>query len=92
MKQTIRAGDSVVVKQRFRDPDVGVNLKGWQGRVVALHDNPQRGVELEIDWDSITLQSLPYRYLERYPERDLPQKTKLTSANHLRTQMLGQRW
>ena len=85
MKQAFKRDDSVVVKQRFRDLDTGVNLKGWQGRVVALHDDPRRGVELEIDWDSVTLQSLSYRYLERCSESDMPPDAGLIPPDKIET-------
>ena len=52
-------GDSVVVKPGVTDPVTGSALGGWQGRLIALEDQRDR---LSIQWDSLTLKSMPPRF------------------------------
>jgi len=47
----VRIGDSVVVKPEGVDPDLGVDIGGWCGRV-AEEPNPE-GMVL-IGWDNVT--------------------------------------
>jgi len=47
----LRLGDSVVVKPGTRDPDLEIDIGGWQGRVEQIYD----GGTVLIRWDSITL-------------------------------------
>jgi hypothetical protein len=44
-------GDSVVVKPGVADPDLDIEIGGWQGRVIEADD----GDSVFIRWDSITL-------------------------------------
>lgn len=61
-------GDSVVVKPGIMDPDFGVEIGGWQGRV-------SEGLCIEgmvlIRWDSVTLQNMPDSMIERCEEQGL---------------------
>jgi len=65
-------GDSVIVKGRYRDAYIGVNLQGYQGRVAGYYTNPKDKIELEVDWDSTTLNSLPFKYLQQCARRQEP--------------------
>jgi hypothetical protein len=47
-------GDSVVVKSGVIDPDLDIEISGWQGRVIEADD----GNSIFIRWDSITLQKM----------------------------------
>jgi len=49
-------GKSVVVKPDVTDPDTGRDIGGWQGRISAILDEAQI---LTIQWDSLTLKSMP---------------------------------
>src|SRR5947207_1488631 len=49
-------GESVVVKPGVKDPDTGRDIGGWQGRISAILDEAEI---LTIQWDSLTLKSLP---------------------------------
>ena len=49
-------GESVVVKPGVTDPDTGGDIGGWQGRVSAILDEAEI---LTIQWDSLTLKSIP---------------------------------
>ena len=50
----LHAGDSVVVKSGALDPDFGIDIGGWQGRIEEVHD----GETVFIRWDSITLREM----------------------------------
>lgn len=47
-------GDSVVVKAGVVDPDFGIDIGGWQGRVKELDDDDT----VFIAWDSVTLRQM----------------------------------
>src|SRR5260370_8471849 len=62
-------GDSLVVKPGVTDPVTGIALSGWQGRLIALEDEGDR---LSIQWDSLTLKSMPPAYIVEREEWALP--------------------
>ena len=50
----MKVGDSVRVKSGVLDPDLSVDIGGWQGRVREVH-----GVQtIHIEWDSVTLRQM----------------------------------
>ncbi|MCW5212614.1 hypothetical protein VU04_06860 [Desulfobulbus sp. TB] len=51
--------DSVVVKAGVKEPDTGMDLGGWQGRVTKI----EKDNLLCIDWDSLTLNNIPDSYI-----------------------------
>ena len=51
-----KIGDSVVVKPNVKDPDFGIPIENWQGRI---SDIGERGNTILIDWDSITMRNMP---------------------------------
>ncbi len=54
------AGANVSVRRGVKDPDLGRSIGGWQGRVTSCD-----GATVEIAWDSLTLQAMPPRMIER---------------------------
>jgi hypothetical protein len=50
----LHVGKSVVVKSGILDPDFGLDISGWQGRIEEVDD----GDTVFIRWDSITLQGI----------------------------------
>ena len=50
----LHIGESVVVKSGILDPDFGLDISGWQGRIEEVDD----GNTVFIRWDSITLQGI----------------------------------
>lgn len=50
---TFQLDDSVVVKPGTQDPDLDINIGGWQGRVSEINED-----NIRIDWDSITLKQM----------------------------------
>jgi hypothetical protein len=52
----IKIGDSVIVKPTIQDPDFGLDIGGWQGRVSDVLED---GEVVLIGWDSLTLKDIP---------------------------------
>ena len=50
----LHVGDSVVVKSGVLDPDFGIDISGWQGRIEEVDDKET----VFIRWDSITLHEM----------------------------------
>jgi hypothetical protein len=50
----LHVGISVVVKSGILDPDFGIDISGWQGRIEETDD----GDTVFIRWDSITLRGM----------------------------------
>jgi hypothetical protein len=60
---TLKIGDSVLVKKGVKDPDSGIKVEGWQGRIIEIRKE-QKETIINIAWDSITLQNIPKSYIE----------------------------
>jgi hypothetical protein len=67
----LKIGDSVVVKVGVQDPDFGVDLGGWQGRIVGTDVSEREGSLVTIRWDSVTLKNMPTPLIEQCEERGL---------------------
>jgi hypothetical protein len=65
---TLKAGDSVVVRQGVLDPDLGSGIGGWQGRLVK---DPGADGLVMIAWDSITLRNTPDAAIAQCVEQGL---------------------
>ena len=61
-------GESVVVKPGVTDPDTGRDIGGWQGRISAILDEAEI---LTIQWDSLTLKSIPPAHIAWSEEEGL---------------------
>src|SRR6266702_1028252 len=61
-------GESVEVKPDVTDPDTGRDIGGWQGRIGAILDE---GEILTIQWDSLTLKSIPPAHIAWSEEEGL---------------------
>ncbi len=60
--------ESVVVKPGVTDPDTSRDLGGWQGRISAILDE---GEIVTIQWDSLTLKSIPPAHIAWSEEEGL---------------------
>ncbi len=56
---TFKKGDSVRFKADAKDPDSGIDISNWQGRIAEFQDNGSILIEL----DSVTLHSMPESYI-----------------------------
>jgi hypothetical protein len=67
-KNPFKLGNSVRFKDGQKDDDLGIDISGWQGRIIAIDEtNKLFGVAL----DSVTLKNLPREYLENAEEEGL---------------------
>jgi hypothetical protein len=66
-----KVGDSVVVKARITDPDLGTDLGGWQGRISGMAADRGGEILISVRWDSITLKNMPQSVVERCEKRGL---------------------
>jgi len=65
MKLNLKIGDSVVVRQGVKEPDLEeFELGGWQGRVLEIDTHSDKdNVLITIEWDSLTLIQMPSDYI-----------------------------
>lgn len=59
-------GQTVRVKEGVMAPDdPELNLSGWQGRIIGTSEDENGDPLVLIEWDSVTLASMPKAYLEQ---------------------------
>ena len=69
MAQTkLKLGDSVVVKPNTDDPDLNINIGGWQGRISEIVEKDNT---IGIRWDSITLKQMSDEAIAQCEEQGL---------------------
>lgn len=63
----MKLGDSVIVKQGVKEPDLEeFEIGGWQGRVVDIDTKSDvDNILITIEWDSLTLKQIPSNYIEQ---------------------------
>ena len=76
-------GDSVAVMLGTSDPDLGIDIGGWQGRVTDIRLGDDGTPLVEIEWDSVTLEQMPGRAIERCEELGLGWTTIVLAANEV---------
>jgi hypothetical protein len=64
-------GDFVVVKPGTRDPDLGGDIGGWQGRVVEFDQSDEHPDLICIEWDSVTLRQMPTAMIQQCEEQGM---------------------
>ncbi|MCZ7667787.1 MAG: hypothetical protein M5U34_11525 [Chloroflexi bacterium] len=52
-KESLKIGDTVKVREGFIDPEYGVEMSGWHGRITELFPEEKTAM---ITFDSLTLQ------------------------------------
>ena len=62
-----KVSDSVIVKANIKDPDFGLDIGGWQGRISKIQTDDD-GTMLCIDWDSQTLARMSDEMIARCEE------------------------
>lgn len=72
--------DSVVVKPNVRDPDLDIDIGGWQGRILKINKKDNL---IDIEWDSITLKNMPDLFIEQYIENDWNWRQMTLDASEL---------
>ena len=61
----LKIGDSVIVNQGVKEPDLEeFELSGWQGRVVDIDTkSDKQNILITIEWDSLTMNQIPSKYI-----------------------------
>lgn len=67
-KGPFQLGDSVRFKDGQQDEESGTEIGGWQGRITEINEKHK---VLLIEFDSVTLRSMPREYLEECEEAGL---------------------
>ena len=75
----LHAGDSVVVKSGVLDPDFGIDISGWQGRIEEVDD----GETVFIRWDSITLREMRLDIIIRCENENLDWKVMTLDVDEI---------
>ncbi len=67
MKESInfKVGDVVSVKPDVEDPDLGINIEGWQGRISEIRRETNI---IAVDWDSVTLKNMANSVIDKCEE------------------------
>ena len=67
MKESLnfKVGDSVTVRPNVKDPDLGIDISGWQGRISEIN---QETDVITVDWDSVTLKNTPGSVIDKCEE------------------------
>ncbi len=67
MKSNFKIGDSVVVREGVKEPDLEeFEIGGWQGRVLEIDsDSDKDNVLITTEWDSFTLLQMPSDYIKQ---------------------------
>ena len=68
MKKLFKLGSSVRFKNGQKDEDLGIDISGWQGRIIEIRAEDQF---LLVAFDSVTLNKMPREYLEMCEEEGL---------------------
>jgi len=65
MNTNLKIGDSVIVNQGVKEPDLeAFELGGWQGRVTEIDTKSNKdNILITVEWDSITLNQIPSDYI-----------------------------
>lgn len=67
-KPKIKKGASVRINDGVKDHDLGMDMSGWQGRIIELKPDDQI---MLIAFDSHTLRNLPREYVEQCEEEGM---------------------
>ncbi len=71
--------DSVVLKAGVKEPDTGMDIGGWQGRVAKIEEDNL----LCINWDSLTLKNISDSYITNSEQKGLDWSQYYTYATDI---------
>jgi len=63
----LKIEDSIIVKEGIKEPDSEeFEIGGWQGRVIEIDtDTDKDNILITIEWDSLTLEQLPSKFIQQ---------------------------
>ncbi len=59
---SLKEGQSIKVKDGYIEDSTAINMSGWQGRILNVDEEDDL---IEVEWDSITLQSIDMKDIEQ---------------------------
>jgi hypothetical protein len=68
---SLKIGDCIVVKPGVKDPDYGIDIGGWQGRITEIESYQSGQVIITFQWDSQSLRRMPASAIRRSEEKGL---------------------
>jgi hypothetical protein len=67
----LKIGDCIVVKPGVTDPDYGIDISGWQGRITEIESYQPGKLTIMFQWDSLSLKNMPASAIRRSEEEGL---------------------
>ena len=67
----LEIGDCIVVKPGIKDPDFGIDIGGWQGRITEIESYQPGKATIMFQWDSLSLKRMPTSAIRRSEEKGL---------------------
>jgi hypothetical protein len=67
----LEVGACIVVKPGVKDPDYGIDIGGWQGRITEIKSYKPGKTTIMFQWDSLSLKSMPAFAIRRSEEDGL---------------------
>jgi hypothetical protein len=67
----LKVGNCIVVKPGVKDPDYGIDIGGWQGRITEIESYQPGQVTIMFQWDSLSLRRMPASAIRRSEEKGL---------------------
>lgn len=67
----LKIGDCIVVKPGVKDPDYGIDISGWQGRITEIESYQPGQVIIMLQWDSLSLKRMPASAIRQSEEKGL---------------------
>jgi hypothetical protein len=67
----LKIGDCIIVKPGVKDPDYGIDIGGWQGRITEIESYQSGQVTITFQWDSQSLSRMPASAIRRSEEKGL---------------------
>ena len=67
----LKIGDCIAVKPGVKDPDYGIDIGGWQGRITEIESYQPGKVTIMFQWDSLSLKNMPASAIRRSEEKGL---------------------
>src|SRR3972149_11212632 len=67
----LKVGDCIVVQPGVKDPDYGIDIGGWQGRVTEIESYQPGKVTIMFQWDSLSLKRMPASAIRRSEDMGL---------------------
>ena len=76
----MQVGDRVVTRPSTIDPDLGLDISGWQGRIVDMSKGFHGQDLVCVEWNHRTLTQMPVEIIEKREEDGLDRRVMWLDA------------